>query len=84
MISSSNCSCTNCGSEQVYRHQKYSTKSNGRKKLYCCKKCGFYFSETSNTPAAGLKTALSRVSEILLARAEGLGFNAACRVFKIG
>ena len=84
MISSLNCSCANCGSEWVSLHQKYSTKSNGRRKLYHCKKCGSYFSETANTPAAGLKTALSRVSEILLARAEGLGFNAACRVFKIG
>lgn len=76
--------CVDCNSSKISVHQTYSTKSNGIRKIYYCQDCLSHFSETKNTPAARIRTSLSRVSEILLSRAEGLGFNAACRVFKIG
>ena len=84
MISLLNSCCVNCKSAKISVHQTYTTKSNGIRKLYQCQDWSSFFSETKNTPAARIKTSLSRVSEVLMARAEGLGFNPACRVFKIG
>ena len=45
---------------------------------------GDYLSETKNTPLAGLKTPVSRISLVLEAINDGMGLNAACRTFHVG
>jgi hypothetical protein len=49
-----------------------------------CQECDTYFSETKNTPLAGLKTPVSRISQVLEAINDGMGLNAACRTFQVG
>lgn len=63
-------------------HTTY-TVHDEQRQIYCCTDCACYFSETKNTPLAGLRTPLSRIITILDALNEGLGINAACRVFKV-
>jgi len=56
---------------------------NEERSLYRCNICQAYYSETKNTPLAGLRTPLSRISQILDALNEGTGINAATRIFKV-
>jgi hypothetical protein len=51
--------------------------------LYKCATCGQVFSETKGSVIEGLKKPLSLIAQVLKARSEGMGFNAACRVFEI-
>ncbi len=48
-----------------------------------CTACGKVFSETKNTILAGIRKPLSLIVQVLKSRSEGLGFNAACRVYDI-
>jgi hypothetical protein len=48
-----------------------------------CTACGKIFSETKNTILAGIKKPLILIVQVLKSRSEGLGFNAACRVYSI-
>lgn len=57
--------------------------SDEKRRLYQCNVCGCYYSETKDTPLAGLQTPLSRISQVLDALNEGMGINAATRVFKV-
>ena len=50
--------------------------------MYKCENCPAYFSETKNTFLEGLKTPVSVIWEVLKARTEGMGFNAAARTFE--
>jgi hypothetical protein len=43
-----------------------------------------FFSETKGTFLEGLKKPISFIIQVLKSRSEGMGFNAACRVFDIG
>ncbi len=79
---SSQC-CPFCACDQVKFKQFYRTRANGRRRAYLCLQCNKSFSETKNTPAAGLKTNLSKVAQVLRARSEGIGFNACARTFQI-
>lgn len=76
--------CPECNSENFKRHCRYTIKSGEPRTLFVCQECGNYFSETKNTPLAGLKTPVSRVSQVLEAINEGMGLNAACRTFHVG
>jgi transposase-like protein len=67
--------CPECGCHQIEAHKSYTVKAGGVRRLYYCPDCKEYFSETSNTPLANLKTPLSRIIEILQALNEGLGVN---------
>jgi hypothetical protein len=49
-----------------------------------CQDCDNYFSETKNTPLAGLKSPVSRIRQVLEAINDGMGLNAACRTFHVG
>ena len=44
--------------------------------------CPTYFSETKKTLLAGLKTPVSVIWQVLKARTEGMGLNAAARTFE--
>ena len=54
------------------------------RQIYKCGGCGISFSETKNTPPEGLRTPLSVIATVLNALSEGLGINAAVRLFNIG
>ena len=75
--------CPFCTCDQVKFKQFYRTSGNGLRRAYVCLQCNKSFSETKNTPAAGLRTNLSKVAQVLKARSEGIGFNACARTFQI-
>jgi len=71
--------CPYCHSEEVKIHSDYQTKNNGERKIFICQECESLFSETYNTPIAGLVTTLSEIIRVLKDRVEGMGLNAAVR-----
>ena len=71
--------CPHCHSEEVKIHSYYKTKNNGERKMFICQECGSVFSETYNTPIAGLVTPLSEIIRVVKDRVEGKGLNAAVR-----
>jgi len=75
--------CPTCNSENFDRHTTYAVQSGERRELYQCHDCGDYFSETKNTPLAGLRRPLSHISTVLDALNDGMGINAACRTFHV-
>ena len=75
--------CPHCLSESLEDYSHYETKNNGNRKLYQCTRCRRVFSETKNTFLEGLKKPISFVIQVLRARSEGLGLNAACRAFDV-
>ena len=75
--------CSGCNSKNIKEYKKYTTQNHGERQLYQCEDCGTVFSETKQTFLEGLKTPLSKVWEVLEARTEGMGLNAAARVFHI-
>jgi len=48
--------------------------------MFICQECRSYFAETHGTVIARLKTPLSQIINVLKARMEGMGLNAAVRV----
>jgi len=78
---SQNCPC--CDSAKVDIRTRYTTQNNGTHRIYHCRSCDIYFSDTFATPMAGLRTPLSRIIEILKARTEGQGLNATARSFGV-
>jgi transposase-like protein len=75
--------CPDCDSEKVKVHTTYTVQSGDLRSIYYCPACQCSFSETYDTPLAGLHTPLSRIQLILEALQEGLGVNAACRTFHV-
>lgn len=75
--------CPACDSADFKRHGGYSVQSGEVRTIFQCQECGHYFSETQNTPLAGLKTPISRIRQVLQAVNEGLGINAICRTFQV-
>ena len=74
--------CPMCHSAVLQSHTTYTTKSHGRRVIYKCDHCPVYFSETKNTFMAGLKTPVSVIWQVLKARTDGMGLNAAARTFE--
>jgi transposase-like protein/IS1 family transposase len=73
--------CPHCHSEEIKIHSYYQTKNNGERKIFICQECESLFSETYNTPIAGLVTPLSEIIRVLKDRVEGKGLNAAVRTW---
>jgi hypothetical protein len=73
--------CPTCHSAVLQSHTTYATPHHGRRILDKCAHCPPYFSETKNTLMAGLKTPVSVIWQVVKARTEGMGFNAAARTF---
>jgi len=63
-------------------HSPYTTKNHDGRVIYKCENCPVYFSETKHTLMEGLKTPVSVIWQVLKARTEGMGFNAAARTFE--
>ena len=74
--------CPVCRSSDMRYHSPYATKNHGGRAIYKCENCPVYFSETKNTLMEGLKTPISVIWQVLKARTEGLGLNAAARTFE--
>src|SRR5262245_1209589 len=73
--------CPTCQSSVLQYHTTYATQHHGRRIIYKCASCPGYVSETQQTLMAGLKTPLSVIWQVLKARTEGMGLNAAARTF---
>jgi transposase-like protein len=74
--------CPVCHSSDMRYHSPYTTKNHGGRVIYKCENCPAYFSETKNTLMEGLKTPVSVIWQVLKARTEGMGLNAAARTFE--
>ena len=74
--------CPICHSSDIQYHSPYTTKNHGGRVIYKCENCPVYFSETKNTLMEGLKTPVSVIWQVLKARTEGMGLNAAARTFE--
>ena len=73
--------CPHCHSDDVTIHHVYQTQNHGERTMHQCCDCGAYFSETYGSPIADLNTPVSEIAKVLKARTEGMGLNAAVRVF---
>ena len=74
--------CPTCHSAVLQYHTTYTTQHHGRRIIYKCASCPGYFSETKKTLMAGLKTPVSVIWQVVKARTEGMGLNAAARTFE--
>jgi transposase-like protein len=74
--------CPTCRFAVLQSHTTYTTQYHGRRIIYKCANCPPYFSETKKTLMAGVKTPVSVIWQVLKARTEGMGFNAAARTFE--
>jgi len=75
--------CPNCFSEDIKFGYQYNTKNHGSRTMFLCKACRFSFSETKKSFFQGLKKPISLIWQVLNARTEGMGLNAAARVYGI-
>jgi len=71
--------CPYCGSKEIKTLCFYSTKNNGQRPLRKCDQCEKTFSITRNTPLEGLRTNLNIIIKVIIARFEGMAFNATMR-----
>ena len=75
--------CPICDSKKNKEYSRYTTKTGEQRKLYNCDNCKFVFSETKNTPIANLKKPIFLIIRVLKSLNEGMGINAATRVFDV-
>lgn len=73
--------CPECNSQDFKPHTTYPVSSGEERQIFYCQPSDCYFSETKNTPIAGLRTPLSFIILVLNALNEGLSINATARVF---
>jgi transposase-like protein len=76
--------CPECNAENFGLHTTYTVGTGEQRQLYHCPNCDTYFSETKNTPLAGLRTPLSHIILVLDALNNGMGINAVCATFHTG
>jgi transposase-like protein len=74
--------CPTCQSVVLQYHTSYTTQHHGSRIIYKCASCPGYFSETKKTLMAGVKTPVSVIWQVVKARTEGMGLNAAARTFE--
>src|SRR5678816_3974487 len=67
----------------VKAQRTYAIKHGEQRTIYACASCGGTFSSTSNTPMARLKTPMSVMAQVLSALTEGVGINAATRLYGV-
>jgi transposase-like protein len=75
--------CGDCGSKEIAIGRTYTLKQGEQRTIYHCSACDRSFSETRNTPLAYLKTPISVVVHVLSALTEGMGINAAARLYGV-
>jgi transposase-like protein len=75
--------CADCGGKNVDGYRTYTIKDGEQRTMYHCSSCSCSFSETKNTPIADLKTPISLIVQVLAALTEGVGINAATRLYSV-
>ena len=75
--------CVDCGFEEIEERRSYTIKNKEQRKIYYCSSCDRYFSETKNTPLVHLKTPIAVIVQVLSALTEGMGINAATRLYGV-
>jgi transposase-like protein len=75
--------CADCGGKNVDGYRTYTIKDGEQRTMYHCASCGCSFSETKLTPLAHLKTPISVIGQVLSALTEGVGINAATRLYGV-
>jgi len=73
--------CPYCHGKNVEAQSTYTIKCGAPRTMYYCSSCERSFSETSRTPIAHLKTPMALVVQVLTALTEGVGINAATRLY---
>jgi transposase-like protein len=76
--------CVDCGGKEVEICRTYTLKQGEHRTIYSCSACDRTFSETQNTPLVYLKTPIAVVVHVLSALTEGMGINAAARLYGVG
>jgi transposase-like protein len=75
--------CPYCDGKNVEEQRTYTIKGGEPRTMYHCAPCRRSFSETRNTPIAHLKTPIALVVQVLSALTEGVGINAATRLYSV-
>ena len=75
--------CTDCGCQDIKAQRTYTIQHGEQRTIDACDACGGTFSSTSNTPMAHLKTPISVIGQGLAALTEGVGSNAATRLYGV-
>ena len=75
--------CPYCNGKNVEEQSTYTIKCGAPRIMYYCSSCERSFSETRNTPIAHLKTPIAIVVQVLDALTEGVGINAATRLYGV-
>jgi transposase-like protein len=75
--------CPYCNGKNVEAQRTYTIQCGAPRTLYHCASCTRTFSETHHTPIAQLKTPIALVVQVLAALTEGVGINAATRLYGV-
>ena len=75
--------CAHYGCKNIESHRTYTTKGGEQRTMYHCSSCDSAFSETRNTPIAQLKTPIAVTVQVLSALSDGVGINAATRLYSV-
>ena len=75
--------CPYCHGKNVEAQRTYTIQCGEPRTLYHCAPCARTFSETRHTPIAQLKTPIALVVQVLAALTEGVGINAATRLYGV-
>ena len=72
-----------CTGKNIEQQRTYTIKSGTPRTMYHCSSCTRTFSETCPTPLAQWKTPIALVVQVLAALTEGVGINAATRLYGV-
>ena len=75
--------CAQCGCKNIESYRTYTIRDGEQRTIYHCSSCDSAFSETRNTPIAQLKTPIAVIVQVLSALTEGVGINAATRLYGV-
>ena len=75
--------CADCGGKNVEGYSTYTIKDGEQHPMDQCASCGCSFSETKQTPLTHLKTPIAVIVQVLSALTEGVGINAATRLYGV-
>jgi hypothetical protein len=75
--------CPYCDGKNVAAQRTYTIQCGAPRTMYYCACCERVFSETNNPPLAHWKTPIALVGQVLAALIEGVGINAATRLYGV-
>ncbi len=75
--------CPYCHGKSLEVQRTYTIQCGAPRTLYHCAPCARSFSETCHTAIAQLKTPIAFVVQVLAALTEGVGINAATRLYSV-